>query len=73
MLTHFIQYTNASNRLDNHYGIPVSPEDVTQNWCDYQTTELDNPIFYYIRFDESLTVVLGEPINFEVTTPPPFE
>jgi hypothetical protein len=73
------KYTNeqdaidARELVDAYYGIPVSPEDVTQNWVDYQTATLDNPIFYYIRFDESLTVVLGEPIAFEVTTPPPFE
>ena len=64
---------NAREACDAYYGIPVSPEDVTQNWVDYQTANLDNPIFYYITFDESLKVVLGEPITFEVTTPPPFE
>lgn len=61
---------NAREQIDIYYGIPVSPEDVTQNWVDYNTAELDNPIFYYIIFDESLKVVLGEPITFEVTTPP---
>ena len=64
---------NARELVDAYYGIPVSPEDVTQNWVDYQIANLDTPIFYYIRFDESLTVVLGEPITFDVTTPPPFE
>ena len=64
---------NARELVDAYYGIPVSPEDITQNWVDYQTAELDNPIFWYIRFDESLEVVLGEPITFEVTTPTPFE
>jgi hypothetical protein len=64
---------NAREQCDDYYGIPVSPDDVTQNWVDYQTANLDNPIFYYIQFDESLTVILGEPITFEVTTPPPFE
>jgi hypothetical protein len=63
---------NARELVDAYYGIPVSPDDVTQNWVDYQTANLDNPIFYYISFDESLKVVLGEPITFEVTTPPPF-
>jgi len=61
---------NARELVDAYYGIPVSPEDVTQNWVDYQTANLDNPIFYYITFNESLKVVLGEPITFEVTTPP---
>jgi hypothetical protein len=61
---------NARELVDVYYGIPVSPEDVTQNWVDYQTATLDNPIFYYITFDESLEVVLGAPTTFEVTTPP---
>jgi hypothetical protein len=64
---------NARELVDAYYGIPVLPEDITQNWVDYQTGTLDTPIFYYIIFDESLEVVLGEPITFEVTTPPPFE
>jgi hypothetical protein len=64
---------NAREQVDAYYGIPVSPDDVTQNWVDYQTANLDTPIFYYIIFDESLKVVLGEPITFKVTTPPPFE
>ena len=73
------KYTNeqdaidARELVDAYYGIPVLPEDVTQNWVDYQTANLDTPIFYYIIFDESLTVVLGQPITFEVTIPNPFE
>jgi hypothetical protein len=73
------KYTNeqeaidAREQCDAYYGIPVSPNDVTQNWVDYQTANLDNPIFWYITFDESLKVVLGEPTNFEVTVPNPFE
>jgi hypothetical protein len=61
---------DAREACDTYYGIPVSPDDVTQNWVEYQTASLDNPIFYYIRFDESLKVVLGNPTDFEVTTPP---
>ena len=61
---------NARETCDAYYGIPVSPDDVTQNWVDYNTATLDNPIFYYIIYDESLKVVLGEPETFEVTTPP---
>jgi hypothetical protein len=61
---------NAREQCDAYYGIPVTPDDITQNWVDYQIATLDNPIFYYITFDESLEVVLGEPITFEVTTPP---
>ena len=64
---------NAREQVDTYYGIPVSPDDITQNWVDYNTATLDNPIFYYIIFDESLTPILGQPTTFEVTTPPPFE
>jgi hypothetical protein len=53
--------------VDAYYGIPVSPDDVTQNWVDYQTANLDNPIFWYIIFDESLEVVLGTPIEITLT------
>ena len=61
---------NAREACDTYYGIPVAPDDVTQNWVEYQAASLDTPIFYYIRFDESLKVVLGNPTDFEVTTPP---
>lgn len=74
------KYTNeqdaitAREQVDTYYGIPVSPDDVTQNWVDYNTAEFDTPVFWYIIFDESLEVVLGNPETFEVTqpTPPPF-
>ena len=64
---------NARELVDTYYGIPVSPDDVTQNWIDYNAATLDNPIFWYITFDESLKVVLGEPETFDVTVPNPFE
>jgi hypothetical protein len=60
---------NARELVDTYYGIPVSPDSVTQNWCEYETANLDTPVFYFIRFDESLEVVLGRPEIFEVTTP----
>ena len=61
---------NARKQCADYYGLPKAPEDVTQYWVDYNTANLDNPIFYYIIFDDSLRIVLGEPITFEVTTPP---
>jgi hypothetical protein len=61
---------NAREACDTYYGIPVAPDDVTQNWVEYEAADLDTPIFYYITFDESLKVVLGNPTDFEVTTPP---
>jgi len=59
---------NARKQCADYYGLPVSPEDVTQYWVDYETAKLDNPIFWYIVFDESIRVILGEPTQFEVTT-----
>ena len=65
---------NAREQVVTYYGIPVSPDDVTKNWIDYQTAKYNTPIFWYIIFDDSLKVVLGEPETFEVTTPfPPIE
>jgi hypothetical protein len=60
----------ARELCDAYYGIPVHPDDITQNWVDYQQATYDDPTFWYIRFDQSLEVVLGEPIEFEITTPP---
>ena len=57
---------NAREACDTYYGIPVTPDDVTQNWCDYQFAELNTPQFWYIIFDNSLTPILGEPVEFEV-------
>jgi hypothetical protein len=61
---------NARELCDTYYGIPVAPDDVTQNWVDYQFAELNDPQFWYITYDESLLVVLGTPSTFEVVTPP---
>ena len=61
---------DAREACDTYYGIPVSPDDITQNWTDYQSAELDSPVFWYIRHDDSLDVILGTPETFEVTTPP---
>ena len=60
----------ARELCDSYYGIPVAPDDVTQNWVDYQFAELNTPQFWYIVFDESLLPVLGEPSEFQVVTPP---
>lgn len=73
MLINGYKYTNEQEAIDarkqcaDYYGLPVAPEDVTQYWVDYETAELDNPIFSYIVFDESIRVILGEPTEFEVT------
>jgi hypothetical protein len=60
----------ARQQCDAYYGIPASPDDVTQHWVDYQCAELNTPPFWYIIFDESLTPILGTPTEFEVIQPP---
>ena len=61
---------DAREACDAYYGIPVAPDDVTQNWVDYQFAEYNVPQFWYIMYDDSLLPILGEPIEFEVTEPP---
>lgn len=79
MLINGYKYTNEQEAIDarkqcaDYYGLPVAPDDVTQYWVDYETAELDNPIFWYIVFDESIEMILGQPTTFEVTFPNPFE
>jgi hypothetical protein len=63
----------ARQECDAYYGIPKSPDDVTQHWVDYNFAEFNDPQFYYIAFDESLLPILGEPTEFEVITPFPYE
>lgn len=61
---------NAREACDAYYGIPVAPDDVTQNWVEYSFAALNKPPFWYIIFDESLLPVLGQPSEFEVIEPP---
>jgi hypothetical protein len=60
----------AQKLCNNYYGIPKTPDDVTQNWVEYQFAKLNQPQFWYITYDDSLEIVLGKPISFEVVTPP---
>ena len=61
---------DAREACDDYYNIPSSPDDVTQNWVEYNIADLNDPIFYYIRYDISLFPILGEPSNFNVILPP---
>ena len=60
---------NARELCDTYYGIPKSPDDVTQHWVDYNFAQLNEPQFWYITFDESLLPILGQPTEFEVIQP----
>jgi len=67
------KYTNEQEAIDarkqcaDYYGLPKTPEDVTKYWVDYNEASLDNPIFWYIIFDSSIEMILGQPTTFEVT------
>ena len=61
---------NAINLCNTYYGIPKTPTDITKNWCSYSYAELNTPTFWYIIYDDSLSVVLGLPTNFDVVIPP---
>lgn len=61
---------DARESCDVYYGIPVSLDDITQNWVEYQIAELNIPQFYYIIYDESLKVILGDPQTLDIITPP---
>lgn len=64
-----IEAINAQILCNSHYGVPYSPDDVTQNWVGYSSSILDSPNFWYIVHHESLDVVLGLPVEFDVTFP----
>lgn len=57
----------ARQTAADYKGYPV-PNGETLYWVDYQYSKLDG--FYYIEYVEDLEKALGEPIEFEVTSPP---
>lgn len=58
---------NARKQCAEYYGLPKTPEDTTLYWVDYIEASLDTPIFWYIVFDSSIEVILGQPTLFNVT------
>ena len=59
----------AKLKCNEYYGIPLNPNDVTQNWVNYQFAEFNTPQFWYIFYDETLLPVLGIPETFDVVQP----
>ena len=47
------------------------PNDAVEYWVNYQYSELDD--FYFIIYDDGIQNVLGEPVQFEVNFPNPYE
>ena len=74
MLINGYKYTTEQEAIDarkacaDYYGLPVSPEDVTKYYVDYQEASLDSPVFWYIEYYQGTEPILGEPYEFEVTT-----
>ena len=63
----------ARKQCADYYGLPKSPLDTTIYWIDYSEASLNNPIFWYIKYDESILDILGDPIEFEVIEDTPID
>jgi hypothetical protein len=63
----------ARKQCADYYGLPKSPEDTTIYWVDYNEALLNEPIFWYIIYDESILDILGQPTEFEVIEDTPIE
>lgn len=60
----------AVQDCNTYYGIPVSPDAVTQYWVMYEFANLNDPQFYFIRYNDTLDEVLGQPSQFDVIFEP---
>lgn len=57
---------NARQLCATYKGLP-NPQGDTLYWVNYSYSELDG--FFYIEYVEDLELVLGQPIEFEITMP----
>lgn len=57
---------DARSQCADFYGLPITPEDETIYWVDYNEANLNTPVFWYIVFDESIEEILGAPTTFDV-------
>jgi len=60
---------NARELCATYKGLPNSQGD-TLYWVNYTYSQLDE--FWYIQYVQDLELVLGSPIEFEITIPSPF-
>ena len=58
----------AQKKCSNYYGYPKTPTSTTINKVNYSEASLDTPKFWYISFNESIRVVLGQPKEFNIVT-----
>ena len=61
-----IEAINARQLCATYKGLP-NPQGDTLYWVNYTYSQLDN--FYYITYIDELELVLGSPIEFEITIP----
>ena len=67
------KYNNEQEAIDarkqcaDYYGLPTAPDNETIYWVNYETADFNTPIFWYIVFDQSIEIILGQPTIFEVT------
>lgn len=66
------KYTTEQEAIDaraqaaSYMGLP-NPQGDTLYWVNYSYSELDR--FWYIQYVEDLELVLGQPIEFQITMP----
>ena len=53
----------AVKACNDYYGYPKEGC-LSLTWCDYNYSEVGN--FYYIEYGDTLNVVLGQPIEFNI-------
>lgn len=59
----------ARERVDEHFGIPVSPDAVTQNYVDVENTVVDGDTIYFLRHYPEMQVILGVPDTLILEVP----
>jgi hypothetical protein len=62
----------ARKKAADYMGLPVANGE-TLYWVNYNFAELNDPQFWYITYDVSLLPILGQPTEFEVIQPNPFD
>ncbi len=63
--------TSARSGLVSAKALPKKKGDVTIYWQNYEEAALDEPTFWYMRYDESMGKTMGKPSKFKVTIPDP--
>lgn len=57
---------DSIQRINNFFGVPANPTNITQNYAMYVSMEMFGSTFYYILQSDDIQQVLGEPWEFIV-------